>query len=280
MNKDFSLQTTQGNILNITANGLNNLNSGPCLIFVHGFRGFKDWGFYPFVSNYFAKKGYFILTFNFSHNGIGESKTDFSELDKFAENTVSLEISELNDLLNAYNAGFFGNVQVNRIALIGHSRGGAVCLLSSHINNTPSIYVVWASVAVLDRYTDRQKKEWKEKGFIEVLNSRTKQMMRLNVNLLDDIERNRNNSLNIENAVRNLSKPLLIVHGYGDLTVPPNEADMIYNWSNKNETELFKIQNTGHTFGVVHPFESSTLAFAKLLDKTESFLLDKLNGIK
>jgi pimeloyl-ACP methyl ester carboxylesterase len=101
--------------------------------------------------------------------------------------------------------------------------------------------------------------------------------MKLGINLLNDIESNTDSSMNIENAVRNLDKPLLIIHGEEDLTVLPTEAEMIYNWSNKKITELVKIKNTGHTFGIVHPFENPTIAFNKVIKETENFLL-KLNN--
>jgi pimeloyl-ACP methyl ester carboxylesterase len=277
MNKDFSLKTSRGDVINITAYGLNHLTTGPCLIFVHGFKGFKDWGFFPYLGNYFSEKGFFVLTFNFSHNGIGSLNSEFTELDKFAKNTISLEISELNDLINAYSQGFFGNKKSNEIILIGHSRGGAVSLLSSLINDKPFAYAVLATVAKLDKYTERQKREWKKNGYIEVLNSRTKQMMRMDVDLLKDIEENIDGSLNIKNAVKKLNKPLLIIHGEQDVTVPISEAEDIYSWSNQAKTELFKLPNAGHTFDIVHPFAGTNKKFIEILEKTDSFFKRILN---
>jgi pimeloyl-ACP methyl ester carboxylesterase len=277
MNKDFSLKTSRGSVINITAYGLNHLSTRPCLIFVHGFKGFKDWGFFPYLGTYFSEKGFFVLTFNFSHNGIGTLNSEFTELDKFAKNTISLEISELNDLIKAYYQGFFGNKKSNKIILIGHSRGGAVSLLSSLINDKPFAYVVWATVAKLDRYTDRQKREWKKNGYIEVLNSRTKQMMIMDVDLLKDIEENIDGSLNIKNAVKKLNKPLLIIHGEQDVTIPISEAEDIYSWSNQAKTELFKLPNAGHTFDIVHPFAGTNKKFIEILEKTDSFFKRILN---
>ena len=92
MSNDFLLISQKGNKIRVTVYGLENLNSAPCLIFVHGFKGFKDWGFGPYIGDYFAEKGFFVITFNFSHNGIGEGKTEFGELEKFAQNTFSLEV--------------------------------------------------------------------------------------------------------------------------------------------------------------------------------------------
>ena len=273
MNKDFRLKTKEGDFLNISTYGLENIGRLPCLIIVHGFKGFKDWGFFPYAAKYFADKGFFVITFNFSHNGIGESKLEFTELNKFAENTVSLEISELAQVVNAYKSGFFGKDIFNKVCLIGHSRGGGVALLSSLIDSSTDAYVVWSSVASFERYTERQKSEWRKKGFIEVLNSRTNQMMRMNIEQLNDIEKNKTGSLSIEKAVKGLEKPLLVVHGEQDLTVPIAEAEQIYNWSNKSITDFEKIPAAGHTFDIVHPFAGSTKKFDGVLVKTQEFLV-------
>ena len=110
-----------------------------------------------------------------------------------------------------------------------------------------------------------------EKGYFSVMNMRTKQETKLNVSLLDDLAKNKTTTLNIEKAVRHLNKSLLIIHGSEDLAVKTDEAKQLYNWSDKNKTELVIIENTGHTFGCVHPFEGSNEKFEKVLEKTKSF---------
>lgn len=271
MNKEFRLKTKSGDFLNISAFGLENINRSPCLIIVHGFKGFKDWGFFTYTAKYFADKGFFVTTFNFSHNGIGESKLEFTELNKFAENTISLEVSELALVINAYKKGFFEANVFGKICLIGHSRGGGVALLSSFIEKVDS-YIVWSSVKTFDRYSERQKNEWRKQGFFEVLNSRTNQMMRINIEQLEEIESNKNGSLSIEKAIKDLGKPMLIVHGEQDLTVPITEGEQIFKWSNKTISEFEKIPATGHTFDIVHPFAGSNKKFDLVISKTQDFL--------
>ena len=122
-----------------------------------------------------------------------------------------------------------------------------------------------------------QKNEWKKSGYVEVFNSRTNQLMRMDVDLLKDIENNINGSLNMQNAVESLEKPLLVIHGEQDLTVPVSEAEQIYSWSNQTKTEIFKIPNTGHTFDIVHPFQGSNQKFDQIIDKTNGFLAKALN---
>jgi pimeloyl-ACP methyl ester carboxylesterase len=277
MSDNFILNTQKNNVLNITAYGLELINKAPCLILVHGFKGFKDWGFFPYIGEYFSKNGFFVLTFNFSHNGIGDSLTEFTELDKFAENTLSLELSELNEVIIAYKEGFFGQISDKGIGLLGHSRGGTVALLGANEKKEVNAAATWSAVSNFNRYTERQKNEWRKNGFFEIINSRTKQVMRLNVSLLEDIELNRDNSLSIEKAARNLNKPLLIAHGEIDLTVPVKEGEVIYNWSDKNQSELFVVKSAGHTFDIVHPFEGSNQKFNSILNKTKDFFNTYLN---
>ena len=277
MNKDFVLNTKKSEKIRITSYGYENLESAACLIFVHGFKGFKDWGFWPYSGIYFAERGFFVLTLNFSHNGIGENLTEFTELDKFANNTFSLELEELNEIIDAYLNNFFGNTKNKRMGIVGHSRGGGESILVASRRKEISAVVTWAAVANFNRYSERQAKEWRKNGVFEVLNTRTNQMMRLNVSLLEDIENNKNDKLNLEKAVRKLNKPFLLIQGEQDLSVPLKEAEHIYNWSNKELTVFHKIKSTGHTFNITHPFEQSNRKLDSVLESTLDFFNKNLN---
>lgn len=272
MSKDYTLETKEKEKLAVTAYWKGGAENKPCLIYVHGFKGFKDWGFVPYLSEYFAAKGFFVITFNFSHNGIGENLTEFTELDKFAENTYSREISELNEIIDAYKRGFFEAGGIGKITLLGHSRGGGISLAAARKRDDISAVLLWASISKFDRYTERQKKEWHKKGYMEALNTRTKQVMRLNAVLLDDIEKNSADSLNLEKAVRELKKPLFIGHGEQDLTVPIKEGEALYSWADKKMTEFVKIPNTGHTFNISYPFNGPSEKLHILLEKSFLFL--------
>ncbi len=271
MTKDFTITSSLGSNISITTFGNKNISKNRCIVLVHGFKGFKDWGFAPYLGDYFANRGFFVITFNFSHNGVGENKFEFTELEKFAKNTFTREIVELEDVVNAYQDNVFSNVKNPKIGLLGHSRGGAIALLTA--SKFPSVKAVatWGSVSTLDRYSERQKESWRKKGYFSVMNMRTKQEMRLNVSLLDDLEANKNNSLNIEKKVGELNKPLLICHGTEDLAVKLDEAKSIYDWSNKGNAELKIFERTGHTFGCVHPFTGTNEVFDKLLNTTNNF---------
>jgi hypothetical protein len=73
--------------------------------------------------------------------------------------------------------------------------------------------------------------------------------MRLNVTLLDDIERHKE-SLDIPKAAHILTsqeKSLLLVAGSEDLTAKPVESQTIYDVSSKEFAELHIIPKTGLT---------------------------------
>ena len=272
MNKDYILETNDNEKIRITTYGEENKESKNCIFFVHGFKGFKDWGFGPYLADFFAENGYFVITFNFSLDGVGENPLEFTELEKFAANSYSREVEEISFLVDAYENGFFGEMNSeNKLYLLGHSRGGADSIIAGSLLKQIDGVATWSAVGKLDRYSDRQKAEWKEKGFLEFENSRTKQVMRLNYSFLEDIKKNEDGSLSIKRSIENLNKPLFLAHGEQDLTIPVSEAKMIYEWADKSRTELFIVENAGHTFNIKHPFEGSNEKFDNLLKQTLNF---------
>ncbi|MGZ5283277.1 MAG: alpha/beta hydrolase family protein, partial [Bacteroidia bacterium] len=51
----------------------------PVIIFVHGFKGFKDWGAFNEIAEWYARQGFIFVKFNFSHNGTTpENPTEFT----------------------------------------------------------------------------------------------------------------------------------------------------------------------------------------------------------
>jgi dienelactone hydrolase len=74
----------------------------PLVIFVHGFKGFKDWGHFNAVASYFAERDFVFAKFNFSHNGTTLQKPlDFDDLEAFGNNNYLFELNDLESVLNA-----------------------------------------------------------------------------------------------------------------------------------------------------------------------------------
>lgn len=249
----------------------------PFMLFCHGFKGFKDWGGFPYMMERISKSGISSASFNFSLNGVdAQNPTEFTRLDLFAQNTFSQELEDLGLVIEHFcnNAKKF-NIDRNKIALAGHSRGGGITILKANEDKRVKGLITLAAVSGFGRYSEDHKRRWRKKGYFEVVNTRTNQMMRINTTLLDDLEKNESR-LDIISAIKNLRIPVLIIHGKEDLSVKFEEAENLYNNSNKERTEFFPVANTGHTFGISHPFNGTTKSFETVVEKMIVFLKKNL----
>ena len=270
MKNSFCIKTPENQEINATAYG-NPETSSDIVIVVHGFKGFKDWGFFPYLCEKLSEAGFYAVSFNFSHNGIGQDMLNFSEPGKFAENTPSLELDELKEVIN-YCYSNFCRDNDRKIHLLGHSRGGGIALLTGAKDPRINSVVLWASIATFERWTKRQIAEWRKTGFLEVVNSRTKEIMRMNATTIGDIEMNKGDKLNVLKAAAEFKRPLCIVHGDNDLAVPAAEGRAILDAADPEMTEMHLICKTGHTFDVTHPFISSNEKLEKIIKFTVEFL--------
>jgi len=248
------------------------------VVVCHGFKGFKNWGFFPELGRRLAGAGFVTVLFNFSGSGIGPDLENFTELDRFADDTTSKQIEDLGCILDALAAGRLGSAPTDRsrIAVLGHSRGGAVALLRACADRRVRAVVTWAGVATLWRYSERELAEWRRRGFMEFLNTRTQQMMRLRSTLIDDLEANRAR-FDLLAAVAALDVPLLVVHGEQDVSVPVAEAQALAAAAASRCT-LHVIPRTGHTFDAVHPWAGSTPALDAAIATTIDWLRVELNA--
>jgi pimeloyl-ACP methyl ester carboxylesterase len=246
----------------------------PLLVFCHGFKGFKDWGCFPYMLDKIANGNIFTVSFNFSLNGVNNEKDnpiDFDNLDAFSKNTFSEELDDLGcviDFLESEKDNY--NYSFDSLILAGHSRGGGIAILKTAEDKRVKKLITLASVSEFNRYGEETKRMWRERGFIEALNTRTKQKMRMNVSLLEDLENN-NSRLNIKEAMKKVEVPSLIMHGTEDLAVEKSEAEALYDLSKKDKTKLSILEKTGHTFGAVHPFAGTTPNLERVIKEIIDF---------
>ncbi|HYN42111.1 MAG TPA: dienelactone hydrolase family protein, partial [Thermoanaerobaculia bacterium] len=230
----------------------------PVVVVCHGFKGFKDWGFHPWLGERLAAAGLAALHFNFSRNGVRTPDGDIEDLDAFRKNTLSIEREDLDTVLDAVLAGRFdAPLDPSRLGLMGHSRGGGIALLGAAERLEVKALVTWAAVSHFDRIADQATlAEWRRSGVYEVLNARTGQILPMGLDFLDDILGNRAR-LDLLAAARRLRSPWLVVHGSADETVPFAEAEELVAACG-GRCRLAAIDGAGHTFGAVHPFAGPT----------------------
>ncbi len=240
----------------------------PIIIICHGFKGFKDWGFFPFVSEILCKRGFITVKFNFSGSGIGEDMLNFTELERFAANTYSKELDDLEKVLDEIEKG---NVcgksgYLDKIGILGHSRGGGIALLKASLDKRIKTLVTWSAISTVERQSFLDVlPQWKRQGYMDIPNTRTGEKMRLNTDIIDDIERYGKSRLHILRMASKLDIPYMVIHGEKDESVPVNEARSIFQELHLARTRLEIIPKAGHTYGCVHPFEGPTPELKKAL---------------
>ncbi len=235
--------------------------SHPLIVFCHGFKSFLSWGAFPLLGKNFAEKGMAFLSFSFSHNGTTvENQEDFCDPEAFGQNNFSRELYDLSCVLESIRSGQFpgaGNIDINRIFLAGHSRGGGIALLKAAEDKNIRALSVWGSVNEFGRYWRKNERERLDReGVIYIPNTRTGQMLPIYKQLYDDYEANLPR-LHIPTAVSSLRIPLQIIHGTADETVPVQAAKEMHSWN--PQSELLLLPDAGHTFGMKHPWMEEQL---------------------
>lgn len=276
--KAFTLSTPSGAPLRGDIRWDNELtqsreNALPVVIVCHGFKAFKDWGPFPAIGRSFAQRGFVSIVINFSHNGIGAEPKKFVEHEKFANNTVSLEIDDVKTVLREIEENAFGLSFIDRskVALVGHSRGGAVSLIAAKENERVRAVVAWSTISHFNRYTDEQKVRWREKGYVQLHSVSEHRLFRISTALLDDIENNAER-LDLIKTVASLNKPLLIVHGTADIPAKISEAEDLYRASDPRTTEFVRLEGAGHMYGAKHPYKEESQTLNHVLDITTNWL--------
>jgi pimeloyl-ACP methyl ester carboxylesterase len=228
----------------------------PIVIFVHGFKGFKDWGHFDLLAKEVAQQDFVFIKFNFSYNGTTpENPLEFVDLDAFGNNNYIIELNDLEKVIDwaLSDPSIAQEVDKEAVYLIGHSRGGGIAILKAAEDPRVKKLVTWASVSdFLNRNKKRTIDTWHEIGIVYTFNSRTQQQMPLYLQFYETMQENKER-LNIVKAVKHLSIPFLIVHGTKDDAVDLKDAEELHRAG--KHSELLVVGEANHTFGAKHPFE-------------------------
>jgi len=232
----------------------------PVVVFCHGYKGFKDWGPWHLVAKTMADAGFFCVKMNFSHNGVAHTDlTDITDPEAFGQNNFSLELDDLGlliDWLTSDNEEYRHYMDTDDLSLIGHSRGAITVLLKTLEDERVRRVATWAGAFNIKKFVELEDDvTWREKGFVDVINGRTKQSYPVGYQFKQDYIDN-NERLNLQAQIKNLDQPLLLVHGDNDDVAPITNSEKI-NMAIKHA--LFLKLEGNHTFGASHPWESDRL---------------------
>ena len=217
------------------------------ILFIPGFKGFKDWGGWPWFCAELARAGHRVLRVNPSMCGVGASLDSFDEPARFAQQTLGHDVEDLETVLMRPEVGS------DDVIIMGHSRGGIVAALTAAASSQIAGVITLGTPDQLLDISDDEMEEWRSRGKREIVNARTGQVLFQHSSVLEDYLE-QEDFYNAPDALATASVPVLAIHGAADTAVKSCCATKLLEDVDSALARLVLIDGAGHTFGLVHPF--------------------------
>ena len=213
------------------------------LILAHGFKAKRtEDGRFLTVAEALANQG--ILSVMMGFPGCDESKEDFISY------TLENCMDDIDSCYEYVKENY--ELDLSDVGMIGYSMGGRlVCL---YIQKHPEIgcIALWTASSLdeigeefLGIPLDEMKKEMNEKGYCDFHNLFDDTYIKLNKELIDDME-----GLSPEKGLSEYKGAAIIIHGDEDDTVPFSASENAYaRLKNAKEKRFVKIEGADHGFG-------------------------------
>lgn len=226
----------------------------PVLIISHGFRGHKDWGFWPSIAERFASNGFYTIRYDFSR--ISANRDGLDEQVIASASTVSQELADLSKLVsNLLNLElpFVHEADVSQIALLGHSRSGGSSIIYASEHEEIGAVAVWNG----GRFPNHAEKV--KEGTASLIERAVHEDLSANEERYDVIR-----------AFAALKIAALLVQGDQD-----NEGLLAQNKKLREAApsqHFASIAGGDHTFGILEEYENSTVQLEQAWNETLRFL--------
>jgi uncharacterized protein len=244
------------------------------ILFLHGFKGFKDWGTFPDAFFEIARQNFAVIAINFSNCGYLPDSDRIESTELFHNQTITQELDDIRTVLDAIKSGAIGKSaglsHLYPVGIIGHSRGAHTAILAAAEFEEINCLVAWASVAdLLEFWPESMISDWKTTGQTTITNSRTNQQLTIGRQLYDDVIKN-GDRYSAHKRAAELYIPCLFIHASDDETVPHRNSYKLLQAVPSSDKERLVIDSGGHTFGSYHPYNEDEMPakFAEVVDQT------------
>lgn len=250
------------------------------VLFAHGFKGYKDYGFIPVLSVKLVEALPIVMhRFNFSHSGMTDDSSTFARPDLFERNTWNKQVADMEALIHAVQNGASPAQAASApIAFLGHSRGGTTCLLAAgrrfRDGEAPPPVAV-ATLAASDSTLTMDQNAitmLRDQGYLVSPSARTGQSLRVGIEWLREQEDDPTGH-DVLSLCSRISCPVLVAHGAEDPTVPVECAERITRACPRGES--LTIADGNHVFNTPNPAdpdEPMSAQLAALVDRISTFL--------
>jgi pimeloyl-ACP methyl ester carboxylesterase len=241
------------------------------LILCHGFKGYKDYGLFPYLAQQAANQGLLVHRFNFSHSGMTENIDSFERPELFAQDSYAKQIIDLSRVSRAIRLDQVPGDGVDLpMVWFGHSRGGVAVVLTAARVFAPDAYayppidtpkpiagVISAAGPCQAVNWDQQTSQiMRQQGYLDSPSARTGQNLRVNRQWLDEIEEHPEEFDPLK-AMSRITCPVLIVHGDNDQSVPVDASVQLADVSDHAKLQI--IAHASHTFNAPNPIPAEYL---------------------
>jgi len=223
-------------------------------IIVHGFLGYKDYGFFPTIADTLARSGIAAHRFNLSHSGMTEAIDTFARPDLFEKNTWNKQVEDIERIIHALDRHELVGPGMPTV-LVGHSRGGVASLLCAGRRAVAAMKPLDAIVTIAapsstSRLDAEQTKLLQAQGYMEVTSGRTGQTLKINKAFWDE-QNAEPDAHDLLAMAAKIPTPTLIIHGDDDQTVPIGAAHQIAEAMPRAES--MAIQGGDHVLNTPNP---------------------------
>jgi pimeloyl-ACP methyl ester carboxylesterase len=247
---------------------MNPTSRSKVIVFIPGFKGFKDWGGWPWFCGELAKAGHRVHRLNPSMCGVGPSLDSFDEPERFAQQTLGHDVEDLETFLLRPEVGS------DEVILLGHSRGGIVAALTAAASSQVAGVITMGTPDALLRLSDEEMEEWQSRGKREIVNARTGEVLYQHLAVLEDYL-DQEDIYNAPEALAKAAVPVLAIHGEADPSVESSCASRLLEDVDSDLARKVLIAGAGHTFGMVHPFSDPSPHAEQVLEVITDWLQEK-----
>lgn len=231
----FKIKNDRGLLLSAVVEKPSEDGVFPTIIFLHGFKGYKEEATYVDMAQRLLEYG--VASIRFDASGFGDSEGTLEDDYRFSNYISDTEVIYKWLLDQSF-------VDNEKIGVIGQSMGGAQAIYFG--SNHPEIKIVCA-ISPPDRIgTDdalgKVKDEWKKTGYLYEMSSRYGKKIKIPYEYLEDASK-----YNFTDLVKKITSPLLIALGEKDITVLPEQSLAVFNAANEPKL-LIKFKDMNHFY--------------------------------
>ena len=242
---DWKMKGSGGEEIHGTTHAPNGNPKGVVLM-AHGFKGYKDYGMFPWLATRFSADGFIVHRFNFSYSGMIDGDGPFEREDLFEQATWNTQVVDLQILSEAFSLPDIP------LILFGHSRGGVSTLLAVGRGSVhPDGVIALSSPSNCNPLSREDQDRLLDEGRLESPSGRTGQMLYIGKTFLEEqLESPEMHDLLTLSS--GIDVPCLLIHGEIDPTVPAEAARTIAG--NISHSTLAIIAGGDHVFNTQNPF--------------------------